>query len=236
MADQRRTTEVRQLELTDAALHIIATRGIAALTTRSLAEQVGLSSGAIFRHFASIDALFDAVVARVESVLESTYPAGDLRPHERLDRFVDARSTAVGSQVGIMQLVLSEQFLLALPKSGAQRLSSCVHKSREFVLTCLREGQAAGEFRSDIDASVLSVVVMGTIQMLALSNARRGPFGTGPHVVRDALGVLLRAPPSLPSSPASTASVAEKARKRASPTAVTPPHARHNAPSRKRPA
>lgn len=228
MADQRRSTEVRQLELTDAALHIIATRGIAALTTRSLAAQVGLSSGAIFRHFASIDALFDAVVARVESVLESTYPAGDLRPRERLDRFVEARSTAVGSQVGIMQLVLSEQFLLALPKSGAQRLASCVQNSREFVLTCLRDGQAAGEFRSDIDASVLCVVVMGTIQMLSLSTANRRPFGTGPHAVRDALGVLLEAQPS------PTASAADAARTSESSTAVTPPHVPNNASSRKR--
>ncbi|MBW2380322.1 MAG: helix-turn-helix transcriptional regulator, partial [Deltaproteobacteria bacterium] len=114
MAEFRRSSEVRQLELTDAALHIIATRGITALSTRSLAEQVGFSSGAIFRHFASLDALLDAVVARVEAVLDSTYPHRELPAQERLQRFVEARSAAVGDQVGILRLVLSEQFLLAL--------------------------------------------------------------------------------------------------------------------------
>jgi AcrR family transcriptional regulator len=142
MAEFRRSSEVRQLELTDAALHIIATRGITALSTRSLAEQVGLSSGAIFRHFASLDALLDAVVARVEAVLDSTYPPRELPARERLQRFVEARSAAVGDQVGILRLVLSEQFLLALPKDGSARLSSCVQKTRNFVRTCLREGQA----------------------------------------------------------------------------------------------
>ncbi|MBK8697710.1 MAG: TetR/AcrR family transcriptional regulator [Deltaproteobacteria bacterium] len=195
MADLRRSTEVRQVELTDAALHIIATRGIAALTTRSLAEQVGLSSGAIFRHFASIDALIEAVVARVELVMESTFPSSELPPRERLDRFVEARSTAVGGQVGIMQLMLSEQFLLALPEGGSARLAACAQKTREFVRACLREGQTAGEFRSDIDAGALVVVVMGTIQMLALSAANRRQIGTAPQSVRDALGVLLRPPP-----------------------------------------
>ncbi|MBK6534266.1 MAG: TetR/AcrR family transcriptional regulator [Deltaproteobacteria bacterium] len=194
MADLRRSTEVRQVELTDAALHIIATRGIAALTTRSLAEQVGLSSGAIFRHFASIDALIEAVVARVELVMESTFPSSELPPRERLDRFVEARSTAVGGQV-IMQLMLSEQFLLALPEGGSARLAACAQKTREFVRACLREGQTAGEFRSDIDAGALVVVVMGTIQMLALSAANRRQIGTAPQSVRDALGVLLRPPP-----------------------------------------
>ncbi|MDO9020973.1 MAG: TetR/AcrR family transcriptional regulator [Deltaproteobacteria bacterium] len=195
MAELRRSTEARQAELIDAALHIIATQGIAALTTRSLAEHVGLTSGAIFRHFASIDALIEGVVARVESVMESTFPPAGLPPGERLDRFVEARSTAVGGQVGIMQLMLSEQFILALSEGGTARLAGCAQKTREFVLTCLREGQAAGSFRTDLDAGALVVVVMGTIQMLALSAAKRRQLGTAPQVVRDALGALLRPPP-----------------------------------------
>lgn len=197
MAERRRPTEARQAELIDAALHVIATRGIAALTTRSLAEHVGLTSGAIFRHFDSIDALIEAVVGRVEAVMESTFPQGELPPGERLGRFVEARSTAVGGQVGIMQLMLSEQFILALSEGGSARLAGCARRTREFVLTCLREGQAAGCFRADLDAGALVVVVMGTIQMLALSAAKRRQLGTTPQAVRDALGALLRPPPPI---------------------------------------
>ena len=134
----RRTSEDRQIELTDAALHIIATKGITALSTRSLAAEVGLSTGAIFRHFASLEALLDAVVARVEAVLESTYPPSTLPAVERLERFIEARSTAVGNQLGILRLVLSEQFLLALPESGSVRLAACVQTTRAFVLECVR--------------------------------------------------------------------------------------------------
>jgi AcrR family transcriptional regulator len=77
---ERRKSEDRQVELTDAALHIIATKGIAALSTRSLAAQVGLSTGAIFRHFASLEALLDAVVGRVEACSRVHVPAGDAPP------------------------------------------------------------------------------------------------------------------------------------------------------------
>ncbi|MCC6874694.1 MAG: TetR/AcrR family transcriptional regulator [Sandaracinaceae bacterium] len=194
MGDKRRTSEVRQVELTDAALHILATRGIAALSTRSLAEHVGLSSGAIFRHFASLDALLDAVVARVERVLESTYPPPELPPRERLERFIEARSTAVGNQVGILRLVLSEQFLLSLPASGSARLSACVRETRDYVRDCVREGQEAGELRADIEANALAVVVMGTIQMLALSGASPRQRVKEAKAVRDGLLALL-APP-----------------------------------------
>jgi AcrR family transcriptional regulator len=194
MGEIRRASEVRQVELTDAALHIIATRGITALTTRSLAAEVGLSTGAIFRHFASLEALLDAVVGRVEAVLEETYPPATLPPVERLERFVEARSTAVGKQRGILRLVLSEQFLLALPERGSARLKRLVETTRSFVVSCLRDGQAAGALRADLPAEALAPIVMGTVQMLALfpaSGRRRGPES---RAVLESLLALLRAP------------------------------------------
>ena len=194
MGDLRRASEIRQVELTDAALHIIATKGIAALSTRSLAEQVGLSSGAIFRHFATLDALLEAVVGRVEAVLEATYPPATLPPLARLERFMEVRSAAVGQQLGILRLVLSEQFLLALPKSGSERLAACVERTRAFVARCLREGQRVGEVRADLSVEALAPIVMGTVQMLALSTASAKRRAIEAESVRDALLVLLRSP------------------------------------------
>lgn len=198
MGELRRTTEDRQIELTNAALYIIATRGIAALNTRSLAAQVGLSTGAIFRHFASLEALLDAVVGRVEAVLDSTYPLPTLPPVERLERFIEARSTAVGKQLGILRLVLSEQFLLALPKSGSSRLAVCVQKTRAFVLACVREGQAVGALRADLPAETLAPIVMGTVQMLALSPSKARKRDAEARAVMDSLLVLLRSPAVAP--------------------------------------
>ena len=194
MEQARRSSEVRQVELTDAALHIIATRGITALTTSNLAAEVGLSTGAIFKHFASLDALLEAVVTRVEAVLDASYPSQELPPRARLERFVEARSAAVGAQLGILRLVLSEQFVMALPKSGSTRLSACVQRSRDFVLGCVREGQDTGDFRADVDANALAVIAMGAIHVLALSN---GPLRQRAEVarsVRDGLSTILQAP------------------------------------------
>ncbi len=194
MGELRRASEVRQAELVDAALHLVATKGIAALSTRSLSEQVGLTSGAIFRHFPSLEALLEAVVARVEAVLESTYPPPGLPPRERLARFIEARSAAVGQQLGILRLVLSEQFLLALPAGGSARLSACVQRSRAFVTRALHEGQQAGQFRADLPAETLAPIVMGTMQMLALSTASSKQRATEVSAVRAGLLELLGPP------------------------------------------
>ncbi|MBL8917241.1 MAG: TetR/AcrR family transcriptional regulator [Myxococcaceae bacterium] len=198
MGELRRASEERQVELTDAALRLVATKGIAALTTRSLAAEVGLSTGAIFRHFASLEALLEAVVARVEAVLDSTYPPADLPPIERLQRFILARSNAVGNQLGILRLVLSEQFRLALSKSGSDRLTGCVEKTRSFVLVCLRDGQFSGELRDDLPAETLAPIVMGTVQMLALSPSRPRQREAETRAVLRSLLALLRSPAVAP--------------------------------------
>ncbi|MBI3203308.1 MAG: TetR/AcrR family transcriptional regulator [Polyangiaceae bacterium] len=186
----RRPTAQRQDELTSAALELIATRGISALTTRALAAHVGITGGAIFRHFPTLDALLDAVVARVETLLAGTLPDEALPPRERLARFVEARSTAVGSQVGVLQLVSSEQFQLALPPAAVARLQKCVDQTRAYVVGALRAGQTDGSIRDDIDAKSLAVIVLGTTRLLAM---KRG--GADPRAVRKALVTLLEPPP-----------------------------------------
>ena len=201
--EKRRPTEVRQVELTDAALQIIATRGIAALTTRTLAEHVGLTGGAIFRHFPSLDALLDAVVARVETLLDSTYPSASLPARERLERFIEARSSTVGNQLGILRLVSSEQFQLALPSAGSIRLGHCAGKTRAFLLSAIRDAQADGTIRDDVEAAALGVIIMGTMRMLALSAAKTLPSGRTVEArrVRQTLAKLLEAPRRLRRKP-----------------------------------
>jgi AcrR family transcriptional regulator len=193
MPTTRLPTHDRQAELVDAALRIIATRGIAALTTRELAAEVGLSSGAIFKHFASLQDLLEAVVARVEEVLDSTYPARDLPPAVRLAQFVEARSTAVGRQLGILRLVLSDQFHLALPKGGSTRLARCVQRTRTFIVECLQEAQRTGDIRTDLAAEALAPIVMGTVQMLALSSKSARARDEEAAIVLSSLLALLRA-------------------------------------------
>ena len=197
MATARRSSELRQVELVDAALRIIATRGIAALTTRGLADEVGLTTGAIFRHFATLDDLLEAVVGRVEGILDATYPAPALPPLDRLALFIDARSRAVGGQLGIMRLVISEQFLLALPARGSERLAACVGRSRAFVTDCLRDAQRSGAVRTDLSPEVLAPIVMGTLQMIAVSRATTHPRGPDARTLRDALLLVLGPVPTV---------------------------------------
>lgn len=189
MSTRRHTTKERRAELADAALEIIATRGIVELTTRSLAEAVGLTTGAIFRHFESLDALRIAVAEHVGDVLDSTYPPVTLAPLQRLERFIEMRSSVVGDRAGVLRLMLSEQFALALPETAAQRLRAAIDTTRTFLVKTIAEAQAAKQLRRDLAPEALAVIVMGTIQIVG----QMGGVSRHPHARHAAQAGAIRA-------------------------------------------
>lgn len=158
----------RRVEIAETALRLIATRGIAALTTTALAEELGVTSGALFRHFASRDAILEEVVSRVEALFTADFPSGELPPKARLEQFMRQRAATASRQAGVLRLMISEQFALALPAAAALRLLRLVHATQAYIVSTLREGVERGQFRQDVDPLALSIMVMGSMQMLAV--------------------------------------------------------------------
>ncbi|MBI5497842.1 MAG: TetR/AcrR family transcriptional regulator [Deltaproteobacteria bacterium] len=191
MSTTRRPTAQRREEIADAALRIIENHGIVALTTSSLARAVGLTTGALFRHFDSTEAILEAVAERVETLLRATLPDADLPPRVRLERFLDARSAVAGKHAGILRLMTSEQFTLALPPGAKRRLRAAVAETRALVTRTLADGQAEGAFRDDQPADALAVIVLGTLKMLAFAAAVGGAPEAQSARVRATLRALL---------------------------------------------
>jgi len=71
---QRLPAEQRRPQIADAILQLLATNTVDAITTRRIAEVVGISQPALFRHFPSRD---DLLVAAVDRVREFIGPLAD---------------------------------------------------------------------------------------------------------------------------------------------------------------
>jgi len=187
----------KRAEIADAALRIIETRGIAALTTSALAGELGVSSGAPFRHFANREEILEAVVRRVEELILATFPPETDPPLERLQALLRARARVVGGHRGIGRLMFSEQFALALPEAAAARLRSLVVRTRVFLLTALEEGQREGALRGDLAAEALLPVVFGMLMHLVYTQAAgQGRAGDAAAACTTLLALLQ--PPSAP--------------------------------------
>lgn len=172
MATVRKPTAERRSEIADAALRIVGTRGLPALTVSSLAADLGITGGALYRHFASTDEILVAVAVRVAELLDASLPEpSSLPPMEWLDRFARSRTETVGGHAGLARLLLSEQLAMALPEAALDHLRGCVKRTAGTIVRVLAAAQAAGEIRTDLEPEALAPVVMGTLQMIAMHRA-----------------------------------------------------------------
>ncbi len=171
MATVRKPTAERRSEIADAALRIVGTRGLPALTVSSLAADLGITGGALYRHFASTDEILVAVAVRVTELLDASLPEPSLPPMEWLDRFARSRTEMVGGHAGLSGLLLSEQLAMALPEPALEHLRDCVKRTARSIVRVLAAAQAEGEIRADIEPEALAPVVMGTLQMIARHRA-----------------------------------------------------------------
>jgi AcrR family transcriptional regulator len=148
-------------------LHIVGERGLGALTTTSLAEEIGVTPGALFRHFASRDEILDASVRYAVVQIEESFPDESSPPLERVLDLARRRVRLLVSDPGLAWLLRSEQAYLSLPRDGVERLRGLSVRSRRFVVDAIREGAREGSIRNDIEPEDLAVLVMGTVHALA---------------------------------------------------------------------
>lgn len=191
----KRPQPLSRSEIADTAIRIIGERGISSLTTAVLAQELGVSSGAPFRHFASWDEILEAVADRVVESIGGVFPDPTLPPLERLSGLFLARTEAVSKHMGVARLIFSDQFSKALPEKAAATIRGLVKRTRAYILDALQEAAREGQIRTDVSPEDLLVLVMGTLQHLAFLSAIR-PKGAArsfePQRVMDTLLVLLK--------------------------------------------
>jgi AcrR family transcriptional regulator len=191
----RRPTDLRRRQIADAALEVIAEEGLARFTAVAIARKVGVTDGALFRHFASKDEIVLAAIERVEEILfGGPAPEGD-DPVARLRAFFERRLAVIRANPGVARLVTSDQLAQAAPPDGVARVAELRRRSVAFIRRCLDEAAAQGALAPGVDPAVATVLVVGPLFALAhLGRELSGPATDAlARGVWDALEGALRA-------------------------------------------
>lgn len=205
----RKPSSVRRREIAAAALRVIGEHGATSLTAASLAREVGLTAGALFRHFSTLDDILSATVDLAIESIESTFPDQDLPPIERLRRIALGRIELIGGTPGLAWLLLSDQVYLCVPERAVAKLRDLVQRSRVFLLDSFQEGIERGELRGDLGAETMLPIFTGTIHSLIAARGVHKAVGraaTPPSSERvvDALLALLATTSTEPPQPTDT--------------------------------
>jgi len=177
--------------LLEAARLEFARAGVRGARVEDMTRRAGLSKGAFYLHFRSKEAAFHELLQRLLAALEA---AADRRQEgaARVDEAERAgRSPADGPDrleaecaldVELLELLWRHRQLVAVvDRSGAERWGPMVaafrRRMRARTAARLRERQAAGFIRAEVDAAVAADIIMGSYEDLGrrMATLRRKP-------------------------------------------------------------
>lgn len=169
-AEERRTMTVA------AVLDLAATRNPNDITTAAIAERVGLTHGALFRHFPDKDAIWAAVMAWVAETLLRRIEqsaAGVASPLAAMAAMFAGHVDFVREHPGVPRILFGE--LQRAESTAARRqVQELLQRYRERLQRLIAAGIQAGELAPDLDANAAAVLFIGSIQGLVMQSLLAG--------------------------------------------------------------
>lgn len=166
-ADERREEIIR------VTLELAAKQGVDDVTTQDMAQAMGVTQGAVFRHFLSKDAIWLAVMQwardRLMSVLGRAAEQGR-DPLDALQRMFFAQIGFIASHPAIPRVLMSEH--LHGRSAALRRLVTEIMLGYEAKITgLLADAQAQGLARADLDVHAAATLYIGMIQGLVMQTS-----------------------------------------------------------------
>jgi AcrR family transcriptional regulator len=169
-ADQRRAVTV------DAVVELAAEQNPSEITTAAIAKRMNLTQGALFRHFPTKDAIWQAVIAwvaerllaRVDGAIEA---AGS--PLSALEAVFMTHIEFVAAHPGVPRMIFGE--LQHAEGTVARRMvRTLLERYGERLVNLIEEGKAQGLLAREVDTAASATLFIGTIQGLVMQSLLAG--------------------------------------------------------------
>jgi len=163
----------------EAVVALAAERNPSDITTAAIASHMKLTQGALFRHFPTKDAIWEAVMGWVTDRLLARVDrasAACASPLAALQAMFEAHVDFVTEHPGVPRMLFGElQRAEATPaKRAAQTL---LQRYGQRIRVHLQAGKAAGEISPELDLDAAATLFVGTIQGLVMQSLIAGDMG-----------------------------------------------------------
>ncbi|MFZ4758949.1 MAG: TetR/AcrR family transcriptional regulator [Burkholderiaceae bacterium] len=169
-ADERRVVTV------EAVVSLAAEQNPGDITTAAIAKRMGLTQGAIFRHFPSKDSIVQAVIEWVTERLMSRVDKAaqsQASPLQALEAVFVAHIGFIAEHPGAPRMLLAE-----LQKAGdsvpKRMVTALIGGYRERLAWLLERGKEAGEVDPQLDVESATTLYVGMIQGLVMQSLSAG--------------------------------------------------------------
>jgi AcrR family transcriptional regulator len=199
----KQRTEVRQASLVEAALKLAAQRSPADITTSDLAQAVGITQGAVFRHFASKEAIWLAVLdwvthtlmsrlqAAAENALGDPHPITGIAFARQAPQPSARASTKHQPALAALQAVFLAHVGFVVEHPGVPRVifqelqqpgdtllkasvRALLQQYRQLLVQLLSQAKATKTIAPQVDIASAAVLFIGSIQGLVMQSLMSG--------------------------------------------------------------
>jgi TetR/AcrR family transcriptional regulator len=169
---KRLSADERRRDVVAAVVELAREHGPEGITTQAIADRIGVTQGALFRHFpdkaAMWTAVFDWVREELGSVVDAAFAAGG-EPLAILERVFHAHVDFVARHPGVPRILFHE---LQRPAESDlhERVRRMVAGYRQRLCGLLNDARQCGQLAADLDEEAAAVLFIGTVQGLVVQS------------------------------------------------------------------
>lgn len=164
----RKPAAERKAEIVDTAIRLAAESGPDRLTTEHLAEEIGISQPAIFRHFQTKNDIWQAVGQRICDLMgESGKLDNNVGPVEKL-RALTLNHMAFIEATPAVPAILFSQELHSQNETLRAFFVNLMDLRRKKLAKVIQTGIDSGELKENLNADDAAYLILALIQGLAM--------------------------------------------------------------------
>ncbi len=161
----------RQIEIMEAATNRISKFGIQHLTIKTLAEDIGLSEPALYRHFKSKNEILLSLLEYFKTEMKNRIQSIPSPPNEtegdRLRAIFNSQLQTFTNKPAIVSVIFAES-IFHFDESLSNKVSEIIELMQSVVLSNIEKGQKKGEYSKSIGSSKLTTIIIGGMRMTVL--------------------------------------------------------------------
>lgn len=160
----------------ESVVTLAGTQNPSEITTAAIAKHMNLTQGALFRHFANKEAIWQTVMEWVADRLLSRIDRsaeGIESPLAAMEAIFLSHIEFVAEHPGVPRMMFGE--LQRAETTPAKRIAqTLIQRYSERLVTLVEQGKRRGELAADLDGEAAAILFIGTIQGLVMQSMMAG--------------------------------------------------------------
>lgn len=180
----------RQIEIMEAATNRISKFGIQNLTIKTLAEDIGLSEPALYRHFKSKNEILLSLLSYFKSEMKNRIQSLPFKPNDtegdKLRAIFNSQLQTFTNKPAIVSVIFAES-IFHYDEGLSYKVSEIMDLMHQYVNKNIEKGQKDGTYNKLIGASTLTTIILGGMRMTVLKWKLSGHKS---NLIKDGTAVL----------------------------------------------